>query len=185
MNNKHLLLLFCFFLSLSSFAQEKEKMTREEKDEKNQARTTRINDKNDYAIFHRQLLGLKEYQDERKKIPALSKSAKTPVKVIVGIDSLDEADEAASKTLVGFIRQDIGDNSTTMYDVTYDRAQKKIVSVKRTAEAIEADKDKDEDATPAKPASKTAVHKKNKDDDDDDDPEDKPIKSKKSKDDDD
>jgi hypothetical protein len=184
MTHKITYLFFCLFFSLSSFAQQ-DKMTREDKDEKNQARLTRIKDKNDYAIFHRQLLGLKEYLDERKKIPALTKANKSPVKVVAGVDTTDDGvDEAAAKILIGFIRQDIGDNSVTLYDVTFSRTTKKIVSVKRTAEAMEADNDAE--ATPGKKAPvKTAVNKKNKEDDDDDDTDDKPVKKKKSKDDDD
>src|ERR1035437_6940181 len=107
MNNKHLFLIFCLLFSLPSFAQQKEKMTREDKQEKNEARTARINSKNDYAIFHRQLLSLKEYMDERKKIPNLQKANKMPVKVVVAIDTVDEGDEASAKKLTGYIRQDI------------------------------------------------------------------------------
>ena len=189
MNNKHLFLIFCLLFSLPSFAQQKEKMTREDKQEKNEARTARINSKNDYAIFHRQLLSLKEYMDERKKIPNLQKANKMPVKVVVAIDTVDEGDEASAKKLTGYIRQDIGDNSVNVYDVTFDRSVKKIVSVKRTPEALEADKEeaeaKAEKTTTIKTKEKTIIHKKNKDEDDDDADEEKPTKNKKNKDDDD
>src|SRR4051812_23001409 len=76
--SKSISLLFVCLVTLSapSFAQQKEKMTREEKDEKNQARMSRINAKNDYVVFRRQILALKEYGDERRKIPALQKANK-------------------------------------------------------------------------------------------------------------
>ena len=190
MNKKHFLVIFCVLFSIVSFAQQKEKMTREDKDEKNAARTTRIKDKTDYNLFHRQMLSLKEYNDERKKIPNLQKANKMTVKIVPVIDSLDDVEDAAAKTLVGYIRQDIGDNSTNLWEVTFDRAQKKIISVKHTAEAIDADKEaaeeKAEKATEKKPPVKATARKKKGDDDDDDDADDdKPVKSKKSKDDDD
>ena len=174
-------------LSASSFAQQKEKMTREEKDEKNQARTARVSNKNDYAVFHRQILALPEYLDERKKMPALQKTTKSVVKVTAVVDSLEDDDN--SKALTGAIRQDIGDNTTNIYELTFDRKTKKIVGVKRTPEAIEADKeakeaaaDKEEKTTTVKTKEKTVVKKKKDDDDDDDADEEKPAKGKAKKD---
>jgi hypothetical protein len=176
---KHKIAFILLFLALGkpSFAQtEKEKLTPEDKQEKNQARTIRINEKNDYALFRKQLLGLKEYADEKKKAPKLQAENKAPVKVVVAIDSIEEGD-TITKTLTGYIVQNIGDNATLMYDVTFDRAQKKIISVKRTAEATEADKEDSENATDKNSGEKPAVHKKNKDDDDDE-PEEKPSKER-------
>ena len=187
MKNKTILLfILCLALNIASFAQ-KEKMTREEKDEKNQARTNRINSKNDYTIFHRQILGLKQYQDERKKIPYLQKANKgAVVKVVAVVDSLDEEEDSKSKNLQGFIRLDVGDNSTNMYEVIFDRTQKKIISANRTQEAMDADKeaaaDKQERTNAAAPKEKTVVRKKNKDDDEDEETdEDAPAKSKSKK----
>ncbi len=187
MKNKiSIVFLLLLLLSITSFAQ-KEKMTREEKDEKNQARTTRINNKNDYVVFHRQILGLKQYQDERKKIPVLQKANKgAAIKVLAIVDSLDDEEDGKSKNLQGFIRLDVGDNSTNMYEVIFDRTTKKIISVNRTQEAIEADKeaasDKQENITTGKPKEKAVIHKKNKDDDDDEESdEDAPAKSKSKK----
>jgi len=185
MNNKYVLLVFALLLSLSSFAQQ-EKMTREDKDEKNEARSGRIKDKTDYALFHRQMLSLKEYLDERKKIPNLQKVNKMPVKVLVVIDSVDDGDD--SKKLMGYVTQNIGDNTTNIYEVAFDRTLKKIIAVKHTAEATEAEKEeaseKTEKTTVKKTeVKKTTVKKKSDDDDDDDDAEDaKPAKSKNKKD---
>jgi hypothetical protein len=164
-----LFFLFCLTLSITSFAQT-EKM---DQDDKREARSTRIRDKTDYNLFHRQMLSLKEYSDERRKIPNLQKANKMTVKVSAVVDTTIDAGD---KTLIGYIRQDIGDNSSNVYEVTFDRALKKIVNVKYTGEGDEVEKE--EKAPPAK-----TIHKKNKDDDDDDDPDDaKP--SKKDKDDD-
>lgn len=176
MNRKAILLSFIFSLfSLFALAQ-REKMSREDKQERNEARMSRINAKNDYALFRKQMLALKEYGEERKKIPALQKASKTTVKVITVIDSNDNDED--SKTLVGYIRQDVGDNSTNMYEVTYDRSSKKIVSVKRTPEAQDADKEEMEEKAETKEKTKT-VHRKNKDEDDDEDmDEDRPVKTK-------
>lgn len=186
MKNKISLLIAALLLTLTSFAQQ-EKMTREDKDEKNAARLARVNAKNDYANFRKQILALKQMDAERQKIPALRKTSKMPVKVLAVIDSNDN--DAESKTLIGYIRQEVGDNSTNMYDIIYDRAQRTIVSVKRTQEAIDADRELQEDqvekAEPKTREVKKTIKKKTKDEDDDE-PEEKPAKGKqKDKDDDD
>jgi len=67
-----------------------------------------------------------------------------------------------------------------VYEVTFDRKQKKIIAVKPTGDA--GDAENETDATEKKPTKK-AVHKKNKDDDDDGDDDDTPP-TKKQKDDD-
>jgi hypothetical protein len=186
MKQKIAFIIVCCLLCVASSFGQKEKMTREEKDEKNQARTARINSKNDYAIFHRQMLGLKEYLDERKKIPALQKASKGPVKVVAAVDSLDEEDDAKNKVLTGYIRQDVGDNSINIYEVIFDRSQKKIVDVKRTQEGMDADKELPEDRAEKTTKEKTkekTVHKKNKDEDEEEDnaDEDKPANKTKHK----
>jgi hypothetical protein len=169
MKQKIAFLLLFVLMSVGSFAQ-KEKLTRDDKDEKNQARLARINNKNDYALFRRQMQGLKEFADEKKKIPNLQKNNKGPVKVTAAIDSNDNDNEASEKRLIGYIRQDVGDNSTNMYEILYDRVQKKIVSVKHTQEGIDADREEMEEraekATTKKPTTKKAVVKKSKDEED-------------------
>lgn len=185
MKNKVALLIFSVLISLTSFAQ-KEKMTREEKDEKNAARQARINSRNDYAIFRKQIMALKQFEAEKQKIPALRKSSKMNVKVVAVIDSTDNDLDAASKTLLGYIRQDVGENSTNMYEITFDRTQKQITSVKHTQEAIDADKelmDADQDVpSGSKSPAKKDVRKKSADDDDDADDE-KPVRGKQKDDD--
>lgn len=170
-----LVLLLC--LSFVSLAQQKDKMSREDKDEKIQARQGRVDLKNDYVIFRRLIVGSREYADERKKIPVLQKTNKM-VKVVAVIDSVESDEEA--KTLTGSIRQDVGDNSTTMYEITFDRVQKKIVGFRRTQEAMDADKEEQENkaekAAASGPKEKTVVKKKKTDDDDDDADEEKPAK---------
>ncbi len=133
----------------------------------------------DYNLFRRQMLALKEYGDERKKIPALQKASKMTVKIVVYVDSLDGSDDN-SKTLTGYIAENVGDNSTNIYEITYDRAQKKITAVKPTGET--SDIEQDENADAKKPAAKKPGAKKAKGDDDDDDGDDEPASSKKKKD---
>lgn len=179
-------LIFYLFLGITSFAQ-KDKLTREDKDEKNLARTERVNNKNDVALFRKQIMALKEYAMERQKIPALQKTSKMAVKVTAVIDT-DATDNAAdSKTLIGYIRQDVGDNTTNMYELIYDRAQKKIVSVTRTPEAAETDKEateEKEDMTTTKKTKAKKSNKKNQDEDEDNDPDEEKPSKKKDKDDD-
>jgi len=178
MKHKFTFLLFCCLtLTVASFAQ-KEKTDQEEKDEKRDAREARIKDKTDYNLFHRQMLALKEYHDERAKIPNLQKANKVTVKVTAVVDTTaDMDDDAGGKILTGYIRQDIGDNSSNVYEVTFDRVKKKIATIKRTGEGEEVEKaDK---TTPKKTEEKKTIKKKNKDDDDDDDTDDAPAKKEK------
>lgn len=174
--------MLCLTLCTTAIAQ-RQKMDEDEKAEKRDARATRIKDKTDYGLFHRQMLSLKEYNAERSKIPSLQKANKMPVKVTAVVDTtMDMDDDAGNKTLIGYIKQDIGDNSTNVYEVTYDRAQKKIVNVKYTGEGNDADREEKATRSKAAPA-KAAVHKKKGDDEEEDDADDdKP--SKKEKDDD-
>ena len=185
MKNKILFLIPGLIFSLSTFAQQ-EPMTREEKNAKNAERQARVNSKNDYATFKKQILGLKQYETERQKIPLLRKTSKMAVKVVAIVDSTDNDGE--SKTLVGYIRQEVGDNTTNMYEITYDRSQKAIISVKHTQEGIDADKELQEDMPekvhPEKRDPKKIIRPNSKDNDDDDEPEDKPVKGKHKDDDD-
>ena len=119
----------------------------------------------DYNLFRRQMIALKEYGDERKKIPAIQKASKMTVKIVAYIDSV-EADDS-SKTLTGFIAENVGDNSTNIFEITYDRSQKKITAVKPTDET--SDIEQDENGDTKKPGPKKAGAKKSKGDDDDDD----------------
>lgn len=143
--------------------------------ERNDERYAKAHEKAEYNVFRRQMLVLKEYTDERKKIPALQKATKATAKITVYVDSLSDGDD--SKVLVGYIREDAGDNSVNVYEVTFDRAQKKIVSIKPTGESIEID---NEDAGEKKEKEKEkTIKKKSRDDDDDEDTdEDKPTKTK-------
>lgn len=170
----YLLIIMCLLIGTAGFAQ----VDKEDKEEKK----ARVKDKVDYNVFRRQMLSLKEYLDERKKIPSLQKESKMHVKVVAYVDSTDGGDD--SKTLTGYIRQDVGDNSTNVYEVTYDRATKKITLVKPTGETNEIEKQ--EKAAPKKTPVKTEVKKKPKTDEDEDDDadEEKPAKgSRKDKDD--
>jgi hypothetical protein len=166
-----LLLVITFGFIATSFAQ----TDKEDRQEKREETKAKIKDRTDYNLFHRQMLSLKEFGDERRKIPALQKSNKAVIKVKAVVDSSD--DDSQSKILTGNIVQIIGDNSINVYDVTFDRATKKIVSVKHTPEAIEADKEDKADAAEKTTDPKKAIHKKAKTDDDEDDDE-KPVKEK-------
>ena len=163
---RSVLLLLCFALlgSVCAIAQSEGK--------------PRPSDKSDIILFHRQILTLKEYNDERAKIPSLQKANKVTVRVrgIVDTTEMDnegEDDAKPSKKLTGYIRQEMGDNSVDLYQLTFDRVKKKITAVIPTGESLGSAK-----VTPkaTKASSKTPNKKKDEEDDDDDD--DKPGKKK-------
>ena len=176
---KHLIIIFLLALATTSSAQTK----KEERDERIQDIHQNAAEKKivsklkvDNNLFRRQMLALPEYADERKKIPALRNASKMPVKIAVYVDSLGDAGDEA-KTLTGYICENIGDNSTNIFEITYDRAAKKITAVKPTGETSDIEQDNDTEIR--KPGVKKPAAKKNKGEDDDDDPEeDAPARKK-------
>ncbi len=130
----------------------------------------------DYNLFRRQMIATKEYADERKKIPAIQKASKMIVKIVAYVDSVDADD--STKSLTGFIAENVGDNSTNIFELTYDRGTKKIVTIKPTGETSDIEQDEDV----KKPAAKKTTVKKSKDDEDEDDPEEEKTNKKKAKD---
>ena len=107
----------------------------------------------------------------------MQKALKTPARIVVYIDSLNDGED--NKMLTGYIREDAGENSANVYEVTYDRVQKKIIVVKPTGETIELEKEEGSERK-----TKT-IRKKNADDDDDADDDEKPSKTKRKEKDDD
>lgn len=175
MKNKIVLLLLLSF-NITSYAQTDKDDRKQDIRDNAQEKKTITKEKVDYNLFHRQIIALKEYADERKKIPALQKASKMPVKIVSTIDSVDDVlDNEKNKTLTGYITENVGDNSVNVYEITYDRSLKKIVSVKATGETSDIEQDESDKKTGVK---KTNAKKKKGDDDDDDTDEDAPFKKK-------
>lgn len=148
----------------------------------------RMKERADYGIFRRQAAALKEFAEERKKIPALQKENKETVKVFVTVDSVDNDDTAKNKVIQGYIVQQIGENTANAYELTFDRAQRKITTVKRTGESADPEaepKEKKESTAAKKPATAptkaTPKKKKDPDGDDEDEEEEKEEKTPSSK----
>ena len=84
--------------------------------------------------------------------------------------------------LTGYIMLTLGDNTANVYEVTYDRALKKIVQVKPTGETLDIEKEERTEPTSKQNVKKSAPKKKTGDDDEDDDEdeeEEKPTRGKK------
>ena len=130
-----------------------------------------IIDKTDIIAFHRQILSLKEYIEERSKIPSLQKINKVTVRVKAIVDTnnsnSDGEDEVKTNKLIGYIRQEVGDNAANIYEVTYDRTKKKITAVVPTGDSLENIKTK-KPAIEKKQGTNKAAAKKVKDEDDED-----------------
>lgn len=168
---KYKLLALLLLLSTASFAQVTKEERKEERDEKKAKAQTKV----DYTVFRRQMLTLKEFSDERRHAAELQRSTKGLVRAIVYVDSTNDADE--NKILIGYITVLVADNATNLYEVSFDRALKRIVYVKPTGETIEVDEDK-------KPAKKSSAKTTKDSDDDDEEKPEKPTR-KRTKDDDD
>lgn len=141
----------------------------------------RAKDRSDYSLFRREIGTLKEFADERKKIPALQKENKEVVKVTATIDSVDSDDTTKNKFLTGYITQTIGDNATNAYELTFDRTTRKITHIKRTGESAEPEPaEVKEKKVPPKTEVKKAAPKKKKSGDEEDDEEEEEKEEKSS-----
>ncbi len=163
---KHIFILFLLAFALTSHAQDDKTDRKQELRDNAAEKKTASKLKVDYNLFRRQMLALPEYGDERKKIPALQKASKMAVKIVAYVDSIDDAGDDV-KTLMGYIIENVGDNSTNIYEITYDRATKKITTVKPTGETSDIEQD---DADTKKTSPKKTTAKKTKGDDDEDQP---------------
>ena len=113
-----LLLICCFAISTAAFSQ---------------AKHTKIQARSDSSLFHHQIMALKEYKAELKKIAKLSKENGKPVKIKIEIDavSADAEDDGDTKNTIitGYIKEDMGDMVTEAYQISFDTVTKKITSV--------------------------------------------------------
>jgi len=113
--------------SVHSFAQE-------DKEDK----AARLKARSDNAAFGKQIKLLKEYKDELKKLPALSKENGHPAKILVEIDSAAAEDAASGNmTINGYIKEDLGDMSVTAYEIQFDRTTQKIIAVKNDLDGVD------------------------------------------------
>ena len=178
MKNKIAILsILCLLISANLFAQRPPMKQSEESKQ-------RSKDRAEYGAFRHQASTLKEFADEKRKIPKLQKDNKAIVKVVITIDSVDN-DEV--KALTGYITQQIGDNSVNVYELTFDRAAKKITAVKKTGDGEDPEAKEPQEKTTVKkgtaaPEAKKAVKKKKDDDDDDDEDEKTPPSKEKDED---
>jgi len=113
--------------SAHSFAQE-------DKEDK----AARLKARSDNAAFGKQIKLLKEYKEELKKLPKLSKENGHPAKIVVEIDSASADDVIAQNmTINGYIKEDLGDMSVTAYEIQFDRATQKIIAVKNDLDGVD------------------------------------------------
>lgn len=146
-------------------------------------------DKSDIINFHRQILSLKEYNEERAKIPALQKANKVTVKVKAIVDTSDMAsdtddDGKPNTKLTGYIRREIGQESIDVYQLSFDRIKKKITAVVPVTDSTDAALKSVIAPGTKKTAIKKTAKKSDDDEDDDDEDEKQPHKKNADKDDD-
>ncbi len=141
-------------------------------------------DRADYGTFRRKINELKEFAEERKKIAKLQKENKEQVKVYATIDSVETDDTTKMKILTGYITQQVGESVANVYELTYDRAAKRITNIKKTGEGVDPEAaEPKEKATKKKPeaGTKQAAPKKKKDGDDEEGEEDTEKEEKEDK----
>lgn len=127
----------------------------------------RMKDKAEYSQIKRLILALPEFTAEKKKIPSiLAANRGLAVKVLPTIDSV-EGDTSTTKTITGYITQIVGDNATNVYEVTYDRKEQKLTSVKRTGEQQEPELAPKQNANKAKANTKPKQQKEEEEEEED------------------
>lgn len=127
----------------------------------------RMKDKAEYSQIKRLILALPEFAAEKKKIPTiLAANRGQSVKVIPTVDSV-EGDTTTIKTITGYITQLVGDNATNVYEVTYDRKEQKLTSVKRTGEQQEPEVAPKQKPTKTKIAAKPKQQKEEEEEEED------------------
>lgn len=109
-------------------------------------RAARLKARADNSAFGKQIKMLKEYKEELKKLPKLSKENGHPCKIVVEVDSVTADDVAmGNNTINGYIKEDSGDMSVTAYEIQFDRTTQKIVAVKNDLDGVDVSTGDDKD----------------------------------------
>jgi hypothetical protein len=179
---KNILSILAVILSMCGTvaAQQDKDERREDRKEAQEEKKANNKNKVDYSVFRRQILTLPEYAEQRGKLQEIRKAGKGIPKIYAVVDSLNDTEDA--KLLTGYIMLTLGDNTANVYEVTYDRAVKKIVQVKPTGETLDIEKEERTEPTSKQNVKKSAPKKKTGDDDEDDEEdeeEEKPTRGKK------
>ena len=115
-------LLLCLAISITAFSQAKHIKSQ-----------TKSQIKSDSALFYHQIVALKEYKSELKKLPKLSKENGKAVKIKIEIDAMsqdvDDDADAKNTIITGYIKEDFGDMVTEAYQISFDTVTKKITSI--------------------------------------------------------
>lgn len=145
---KILLSILAILCTLQGIAQQRTKEDRrEEQDERKAAAKDRV----DISVFRRQILTITEFSDQRRQIAEWKAQGKGVVKIYAVVDSLTEYE--GGKVLKGYIQLVASGSEANVYELTFDRALKRIILVRPTGEQLEFDE-------PEKPARKPAAKKK-------------------------
>ena len=168
---KNILSILLVLLSMCGTASAQQDRDERREDRKEAQEEKKANNKNkvDYSVFRRQILTLPEYAEQRSKLQEIRKAGKGIPKIYAVVDSLNDTEDA--KLLTGYIMLTLGDNTANVYEVTYDRAVKKIVQVKPTGETLDIEKEEAIEPTSKQSVKKPAPKKKTGDDEDEEEEE--------------
>ena len=164
----YILLCALFFGTAAAHAQQDDK---DERKEQQAEKKEQSKEKVDLNLFHRQMLTLPEYSNERRRLASQNGDKG---KVTAYVDTATDAEN--SKFLTGYIARSSGGEVVNLYEVSFDRSIRKIVGIKPTGEATgNANMDEDHDE-PTLPAARKTTRQKAGDDDEEE--EEKPARKK-------
>ncbi len=152
---------------------------KEDRKEEQAERRAANSEKVDLTVFRRQILTLPEFAEERRKLIEIRKQTKAIPKIYAVADSMSEHPDP--NMLMGYITLTLGDDAVNVYELTFDRKQKKIVKIKPTGDTLEIEKPALSDKQERSGKKATTPKKKSDDDDEeeDDEQEEQPTRSKK------
>ena len=168
------LILVCCTASITATAQlrQYDKDQKEEKAEKKAESKAKV----DMNVFRRQILALPEFSEQRRTLPELKKKVNGIPKIYAVVDSTGDIE--TSKTLNGYITIAVGDHTVDIYELLYDRAQKKIVKIKATGQTVIEGDEPAADRAAGKAPRKKKKGDDEEDDEDEDEQDERPAKRK-------
>jgi hypothetical protein len=168
---KNILSILAVILSMCGTVAAQQDRDERKEDRREAQEEKKANSKNkvDYSVFRRQILTLPEYAEQRSKLQEIRKAGKGIPKIYAVVDSLNDTEDA--KLLTGYIMLTLADNTANVYEVTYDRAIKKIVQVKPTGETLDIEKEEATEPTRKQNVKKPASKKKTGDEEEEEEEE--------------
>ncbi len=99
------------------------------------------NEQTDSTIFATQIMMLKEYKAEKKKMDSIFNKTGDVARASYEIDNGNSDDNEQKDTLTGYIKEERGAINVIAYEVKFDCKKKKIISVNNELDGVDVSTD--------------------------------------------